>query len=259
MDLLSSPSPSRFGPGFGKKSQKLRFFSGREDVRYQWGSNDHLKGRFGADLSTHMPDTFGPESDPLCSAQRNRAAVAAWLVSPDRPSHPGNAFSAPDYRRPEESRLTLPEVQPRWAKKLHLSTSERGMLRWEIELRRVAAWRPGESTLGPPLCLLCCCRSSAANVPTSIPTRSLSRAGLAPLMEQRKYEDLKKGPDWGITRESLDPQSSSRVPRAPRGVKLGPGFGVGATPSRFPVRTPPTDLGTSEPLLLLSCCCLAAA
>ena len=174
-DLLNSPSPSKFGPGFGSKGSytQLRFFSGRQDVRYQWGSNDHLKGRFGADLSTHMPDTFGPESDALCNAQRNRAAVASWLVPPDKPSHPGYAFAPTDYRRPETERLTLPEVEPRWARKLHLSTSARG---------------------------------------------------LAPLMEERKYEDLSKE----VTPEDL------QLPRSERGVKLGPGFGLGPTPSRFP-------------------------
>ena len=39
-------SPSKFGPGFGKKAGQLRFFAGHTDRRYpipgELGSNEHL-------------------------------------------------------------------------------------------------------------------------------------------------------------------------------------------------------------------------
>ena len=57
------PSPSKFGPGFGAKTRSLRFFTGHEDRRYPFpgelGMNEHLKGRFGAELSIMLPSGFG--------------------------------------------------------------------------------------------------------------------------------------------------------------------------------------------------------
>jgi hypothetical protein len=107
-------SPSKFGPGFGKKAGQLRFFAGHTDRRYpipgELGSNEHLKGRFGAELSTMLPSSFGVESSPLTASQRNRAGVSAWLQPPHRSAHPGFSFAAADCTSSGalERRLLLP-------------------------------------------------------------------------------------------------------------------------------------------------------
>ena len=107
-------SPSKFGPGFSKKAAQLRFFAGHTDRRYpipgELGSNEHLKGRFGAELSPMLPSSFGVESSPLTASQRNRAGVSAWLQPPHRSAHPGFSFAAADCTSSGalERRLLLP-------------------------------------------------------------------------------------------------------------------------------------------------------
>ena len=131
----ASLSPSKFGPGFGKSpGSSLRFKYGRHDHRYhvgEYGCNEHLKGRFGAELTTHMPSSIGIESDSLAHSQQNRASVSAWLQPPSKTAHPGFSFSAADYRTPDPTpaETLLPPVTPPWARTLSKTSSERGLTR----------------------------------------------------------------------------------------------------------------------------------
>lgn len=129
------PSPSKFGPGFGAKTRSLRFFTGHEDRRYPFpgelGMNEHLKGRFGAELSIMLPSGFGVESSPLAASQRNRASLSAWLQPPHRSAHPGFSMAAADYAMPAVPALTRSSndaIAP-WAEQMTLTTSQRGLAR----------------------------------------------------------------------------------------------------------------------------------